>query len=91
MKLACRDYQVDVSINSPVIVRATFIVMTTDNKLASYKVTEGVSKAMAEIALVLGGHGIDLVFADPKKPRCIHCGSLNEVKVNQCSQCGAPL
>jgi uncharacterized protein (UPF0212 family) len=86
MKLACHDYQVDVSADGFILVNARFYVQgvrTTD--------TEAVSDALGKVAMALGGSAIEMVQAPTDKERCFYCGSLNEPGKLKCTSCGANL
>ena len=84
MSMRCRGYTIDRRVNSLVEIHADFMLIISPHE------SEKIADALATIERMLSGE-IDLVKADSDRPCCFHCGSLNEIKANQCSQCGAPL
>ena len=85
MTLVCQGYRTQREINEPLRINVDFVLLGI-----SPRNTKDMGEAVKKIELFLSGK-VDLVRADPDKLRCFYCGSLNDIKDNQCTQCGASL
>lgn len=84
IKLGCGGYVIDRSADAFVQVDVKFYILIPPND------NEQIAEALKQLELYFANR-INLVKAADDKHRCFHCGTLNELSENLCSQCGAPL
>ena len=79
-----RAYSVEVNVDSPVIVRAEFILLGDTSDPACME------QALARLARYMHSGEIVMVKAG-NEPRCFYCGQLNETGALKCSGCGGTM
>ena len=84
ISLLCRKYDVYRAVDELTEINVSFILPIAPND------TENMAEALKRIEIFLSGK-VDFVRSDKDKPRCFYCGSLQDLELNMCSQCGAPL
>lgn len=83
-KLRCIGYDIKREVSALVEMNVQFVL------IANPRNSELIAESFKKLELYLS-NDIDIVIADPSKPRCYYCGQLNTIDVTSCTYCGGRL